>query len=93
MRATLSEACNALLIERSVLWSLHKNELESGRHWVYLTGEEIGCFWMGNPAIADLQREQTAGIAQAVKNKAAAIETFRKTTDQEAKSPVSDGAK
>lgn len=75
--ATFSEACNALGIGRTALWSLQKNGLEPGKHWVYLTGKEKGVVGWDIPAIADWQREQTAAIAQAIKDKAAAIETFQ----------------
>ena len=69
--------CMLLGIGRTALWSLQKNDLEPGKHWVYLTGKEKGVVGWDIPAIADWQREQTAAIAQAVKDKAAAIETYQ----------------
>ena len=75
--ATCDEACDALGIGRTALWSLQKNDLEPGTHWAYLTGKPKGVVGWDVAAIADWQREQTAAIAQAVKDKAAAIETYQ----------------
>jgi len=64
-------------MRKTALWSLQKNELEPGKHWVYLTGKERGSVGWDIDAIAAWQREQTAAIFQAVKDKAAAIETYQ----------------
>ena len=56
---------------------MQKNVLEPGKHWVYLTSKERGVIGWDISAIADWQREQTAAIAQAVKGKAAAIESYQ----------------
>ena len=59
------------------MWSLQKNDLKPGKHWVYLTNKERGVVRWDISAIADWQREQTAAIAQAVKGKPAAIESYQ----------------
>ena len=75
--ATVDEACAALGIGKTVLWSLQKNKLVPGKHWVYLSGKERSLVGWDIPAIAEWQREQTAAIFQATKAKAAAVESYQ----------------
>ena len=78
--ATAQEAAEALGLSASKLRHLQAQErLIAGTHWVYLGGTKGGPVGWDVPAIAEWQREQTAAIAQAIKDKAAAIETYQES--------------